>query len=339
MSEASTAHPSGAPWSVRFGRGEPARLAVIGVAFGAGYFLLWLAIVVAMGGASVQITFWGEDSWLETTVRSLVLGYTITLVGVGYRTGARCLDELRPNLVGGEEDHRAAMGALVDARPAALRAAGALGAIILVTLGSVTDVGGWGPYRLGGFAWLGLLGWLLFRAIFAHLHVARVLSRLGGQRIRIELLDLRPLAPLVGWGLQIVLVWAVWFAAMALFFVAPEPTHPLNWLGLSPLLVISIGALVLPVRGVHRRIRAAKRAELERLRTAIMAERELGLASDGEPGPRLANLVAYHGLVESVQEWPFDVATWLRFGLYVAIGAGSWVGAALVERLLERALG
>lgn len=339
MIEAVRALPPGTPWSVRLGVAEPARLAVVGVAFGAGFFLLWLAIVVAMGSSPVQITFWGEDSWLETSVRSIVLGYTITLVGVGYRLAAHCLDELRPNLVGGEEDHPTAMRALVGVRPAALRAAGAMGAIGLVTLGSVTDVGGWGPYRLGGFLWLGLLGWLLFRAIVAHLHVARVLSRLGGQRIRIELLDLRPLAPLVGWGLQIVLVWAVWFAAMALFFVAPEPSHPLNWLGLTPLLVISIGALVLPVRGVHRRIRAAKRAELARLRAAIVAERERGLASDAEPGPRLANLVAYYGLVESVQEWPFDVATWLRFGLYVAVGAGSWVGAALVERLLERALG
>jgi hypothetical protein len=326
---------------VRLGLGEPVRLAVVGAAFGAGFFLSWLAAMAAVGTPPGQIPFWEEDSWLEATIRSLVLGYTVTLAAIGYRTGARCLDELRPHLVGGEEQHREARRALVDVRVSALRAAGVLGAITLpvLALGDAVDIIGWGPHYLPSVAWLGLLGWVLFRTVMVHLHVARVLSGVGGQRIDIELLDLRPLAPLVAWGLQIVLVWAVWFAILSLFFIGPGPVNLGNWLGIIPLLVMAVGALVLPVRGVHRRIRAAKRAELDRLRAAIVAERERGLASDAEASPRLANLVAYHGLVASVQEWPFDVATWLRFGLYVAIGAGSWVGAALVERLLERALG
>jgi hypothetical protein len=39
-----------------------------------------------------------------------------------------------------------------------------------------------------------------------------------------------------------------------------------------------------------------------------------------------------------VREWPFDAPTLTRFFLYVAIPLGSWVGGALVERLLGAAL-
>ncbi len=36
--------------------------------------------------------------------------------------------------------------------------------------------------------------------------------------------------------------------------------------------------------------------------------------------------------------WPFDASTLLRFALYTSLGVGSWVGGALVERVLGAAL-
>ncbi len=39
--------------------------------------------------------------------------------------------------------------------------------------------------------------------------------------------------------------------------------------------------------------------------------------------------------LESVREWPFDAPSLVRFALYVALGLGSWLGAAAVERLLD----
>jgi hypothetical protein len=32
--------------------------------------------------------------------------------------------------------------------------------------------------------------------------------------------------------------------------------------------------------------------------------------------------------------WPLDVPSFARFAVYVAIGLGSWLGSALVERML-----
>ena len=61
-------------------------------------------------------------------------------------------------------------------------------------------------------------------------------------------------------------------------------------------------------------------------------------ATDPAPGwIGLANLVAYRSLVESTREWPFGLPAQARFALFAAIGAGSWVGGALVERLLGAA--
>ena len=54
---------------------------------------------------------------------------------------------------------------------------------------------------------------------------------------------------------------------------------------------------------------------------------------------RLATLLALKQHVAATREWPFDLGTLGRFLLYAAIGVGSWLGAAAVERLLDLFLG
>jgi hypothetical protein len=39
-----------------------------------------------------------------------------------------------------------------------------------------------------------------------------------------------------------------------------------------------------------------------------------------------------------VSTWPFDTGTLVRFGFIIAMATGSWLGGALVERLLGAAL-
>ena len=80
---------------------------------------------------------------------------------------------------------------------------------------------------------------------------------------------------------------------------------------------------------------AAKRAELDRCTEEVRALR------DGRPGAgrSLADLLAWRAYVASVPEWPFDAPTRLRFALYLVIPLGSWLGGALVEKLVDRLLG
>ena len=53
---------------------------------------------------------------------------------------------------------------------------------------------------------------------------------------------------------------------------------------------------------------------------------------------RLPGLLAWEGRVEAVSEWPIDAATLRRPGIFVLLPLGSWIGGALVERLVDAAL-
>ncbi len=104
-------------------------------------------------------------------------------------------------------------------------------------------------------------------------------------------------------------------------------------------MILAAWALVLPVRGVHRRITSAKEAKLvwsrERIRRARAALE--GSPADAERG-ELADLVAYQALVGRVQEWPFDTSTYVRFALYLLLPLGSWAAGGLIEGLVQALL-
>ena len=88
----------------------------------------------------------------------------------------------------------------------------------------------------------------------------------------------------------------------------------------------------------HRRLRDAKAAELLRVRAALRGDRsalrESPLAPEADT-LSLVDLATWCDRIGSQPEWPFDAAALRRFGLYLLIPLASWVGAALVERLLD----
>jgi hypothetical protein len=71
----------------------------------------------------------------------------------------------------------------------------------------------------------------------------------------------------------------------------------------------------------------------------MRAARAQALTEGGGEGGRLADAIAWEARVASLRDWPIEAPTLLRLALFVAIGLGSWVGAALVEKLLGRVLG
>jgi anti-sigma factor RsiW len=103
---------------------------------------------------------------------------------------------------------------------------------------------------------------------------------------------------------------------------------------------LGIVGLILPSRGVHQHIRERKREELARIRQAIASEREglFSSAPGSTPAPRMPSLLAYEARIESVREWPFDTTTVSRFGFFLLIPLVSWIGGALVERVVDAAL-
>ncbi len=106
---------------------------------------------------------------------------------------------------------------------------------------------------------------------------------------------------------------------------------------MTAVLAAAVAALLVPVRGVRRQIRREKERQLRTLRVQIDDQRHAVL--EGQPDAaelaRLPGLLALESRLEAVREWPFDTSSLARFGLYLLIGLGSWIGAAMVERLID----
>jgi hypothetical protein len=191
-----------------------------------------------------------------------------------------------------------------------------------------------------GRAWMlwvnGLVGWLLTRALLEDLRVSLIFRDAGARIPRVDLFDLTPLEPFARRAAEGVLLGAVSAALLFLIFAGEGWASTTLPALVALILAPTVGALALPLLGVHRRIRAAKRQELERIHAAARVERDALLA--GGPGSRLPALLALRAQVAELREWPVDLSTLLRVLAYLAIGLGSWVGAALVDVGIEAAL-
>lgn len=351
MAEAVAARLAPTPWLVRIYAQVPLSPVAVGLLLAAALLLFWILLSLLVPGTpAFERPLYGTGGWAETAVRCLLFGYTPTLLVLGRRGAARDLEELRPALDCSREAFAELRRRILDLDARRLRWTGLLGLVISpIGLHALADRAGlaelsarFGPsVPIWDMIWFAMLGWLLARAVHADLDVARAFSEIGARWLRFDLLELRPIAPLVRWGLRTVLLWAVWFFVVQLFWINVGPGNVSNLIAFVPLVVVALAALVIPVHGVRRRLVAAKREELERLDVEIRSERA-GLFGERRPADasdaRLANLVTYRSLVEGVRTWPFDVSTLLRFGLYLLLGLASWLGAAAVERLLDAAL-
>jgi hypothetical protein len=313
----------------------------------------YLLLEVLFGrGLAAATDFAGDYEARRLPIAAVMLGYTAMMGTYVARGTFRDLEALRPVLRGGD----APSADLREQLTWFSRRRLWVGAIIGLALSSALQETMYGR-------WTGLLfgEWSLREpcvtaALFA-LYVtigqvtvylidsARVYSRIGERHVEADLLDLTPLSPLTRHGLRIVLLLVIVVAVLMILNTVAAPSVPgamvlvfasCFW---SPL--VAFAAFFLPVRGLRRNIRSRKAEELARVREEIRRNRELAAESGpeaSEAGAKLPGLLAYMNQIESVREWPFDAPTLTRFFLYIAIPLGSWVGGALVERLLGAAL-
>jgi hypothetical protein len=293
----------------------------------------------------LDLPFWlifAEIDLLQISIIAITPAATVWAL----RGAERDLRDLRPLLHAGSGPDDTDLGRLFLLGHRTLSLIGAAG--VAIALGLLFTPGSWQDGRPAmehpNFAWAALrssaLGWLVARTIGIELAVAWGFARLGERGVAVDWLEQRPLAPFARKGLRSVFLLLVYSVLFSLFLLEPwGKVVAVPMLVLFPALCVA--ALLLPVSGVHRRLAAAKQAELARVDAALRAEAEANLkpaAAQAAPSARLANLVAYRGLLDATGTWPFDLAVWLRFALYVSLGLGSWLGGALVERLLGAAL-
>ncbi len=289
-----------------------------------------------------ELPLWQKDTWWADVVNAVLIGYLPAAQAISRRGVARDLAELRPRL----RCNDAEITALSDA------ATGQGGPIARALSLSGLALGAWStfvdPSMAGGatpsssdpwFLWsLGrntLMVWLGVRFVVYDFNVTRIYLALGRNSVDIDLLDIRSLALFARRGQRSALTWVLFSSIFSLFWVGGEAARG-NLHSLVVLLSMATFAFVGPLATLRQAIQAEKRAELERLREQI---REARAQADTAPdSPRLANLVGYYQLIDSAREWPVDAANLLKFIGYLTLGLGSWLGAAMVERILDSAI-
>ena len=308
---------------------------------------VWALFTSAVGGVAgpgpLGFPWWGPASWTEALFRGLVLGYTPALTAWARRGARRDVAALAKAGLPTPEGVDGLARSILAVPQGWMRAAGVVGLVVLPALGWLAPLlaGREAGYdttsaqRVFSTLYFMAGGWTIGRALLHDVSVSRTFSRLGASpALPFDLLDASAFRPLTRYGLRTVLLWVGWFALLSLFWIGPEAANPANAFAIVPLLVIATVAFVLPVWGAHVRLRDARRAELARADEALRGARD-GLYAPGPSDARVANLVAWRTRVEAVREWPFDAPTVLRFLAFLALGVGSWLGGAVVDRILD----
>ncbi len=156
------------------------------------------------------------------------------------------------------------------------------------------------------------------------------LSRLSNSIEKLDLLNMQPYQPLIRQGLTNALLVFGMVSVLSLLGVESRYWAALIGFWISFTVLAWIG-LMLPLRGIRRKFKAAKDQELEWCRERLKVSRD-ALKSDSGEGLSIADTLAYQSMIENQRNWPFDNSILVRFSLYLLIPLGSWLGGALVER-------
>ncbi len=161
---------------------------------------------------------------------------------------------------------------------------------------------------------------------------ALAFSRLGDD-VEIDLFNPGRLKPLVRSRLLDVVVIAGGLALTALQSLDAE----FRWANYrSSALVMIPGATLLllwPLRSIHLRMRGEKRRQLEQIDELVSQTRH---ARGSEGILRFEALLAHRDRIRQQRTWPLDTALLSRFAFYVVIPPLAWIGAALVENVIDR---
>lgn len=133
--------------------------------------------------------------------------------------------------------------------------------------------------------------------------------------------------------------------------IGTQALYPLLWLdgnlsliaALPGFLVTLTSLVYLFIRStlpLHRRLSRVKEEQLRLINNRIQQLRK-GAADDAPAGQQLIELQAlldHRTYLQACPEWPFKVTTVVRWSLYLLIPPLTWVGAALIENVVDLAL-
>jgi hypothetical protein len=338
---AHSAEPPHTDWALRPFEGSRHALLWIGGVFAAGFLATSTVFRIAVGDFTFR--FWSNPYFWLDLLNAALFAYAPVATAVLRRGRLRDLRDLRGALRCDESGFAQLEAEAVSVPPRRLAVSGLVGALLIGAM-PVLDPRFWpggrpehvlDPEMLYFAARSAATGWLFAHTVATDVTGVLALRRIGATSLRVDLLDPGALAPFARSGLRSAFLWVLASSLISLFWLGPAPGSINAPIVGSILVAVALG-FFFTVYGAHQSLVAAKQEALEalngRIRTAGASLLE-GRSLDGSPA--LADLIAFHGFLERVREWPISAPTVARGGLIAALALGSWLGGALVERLLE----
>ena len=302
--------------------------------------------VRALIGQTHPAPFWRDPFLFLDLLNSVLVVYIPTALWLLRRGRLRDLRELRPHLREGIS-YAAQVDAVVRI-PLRRLALCSLAAAVAFGVLPTIDRGFWEgpmpplthPFMIFFIIRMAITGWLGGRAIASESTSLTALSRIAATHTRVDLLDLRPFEIFARTGMRSALAWVLISSLVSLFWLGPGAGTANGFILGTILLAVALGFYAC-IHGAHRAIAAARREALgaveARIARAGASLMEGRAAAANEP--RLADLIAWHGFLERVREWPIGAPALARGVLVAALGLGSWLGGALVDRAVDRWFG
>lgn len=342
-----------APWIRRLKKGGSWNPFWLGLTIAIGFLLIRCGFdalsLVTVGFPEGSYPLWRSDTWWSELINAALIGFVPAALLFARHGIDSDLNQLKPRLPGGDADVNKIRAAAT--RPFGIIErlvifSGIVGGIGLVFVDPTMSAGAEPSLTNPNFIWsvmrTPLFTSLVFILIVSDLIATRTYLRMGRNQVEVDLLDIESMSPFARKGLRSALIWVIYSIIFSLFWLGDDVASNQNYMLLAAVLCMATAAFIVPLVGVHTNILSVKRAELDRVRSEMRAERDsvTSKSSDDEfTSSRLANLVAYYQLIDQTREWPIDAANLLRFILYILIGLGSWLGGAIVEQLLDMTIG
>lgn len=315
----------------------------VAVALGA----VFVAVEAALGRFALLATdaHVAADFQIALTLIALV-AYLLGAFAGAVRGAERTLLELARSFVRSSEAEAARSSVVGRVSSPRLRRVGLVGAGsgLLIPLATNLRFETWfvwelPPEAIAQRVLLAALGWGVARFGAVVWAESRRLSVLGAGALRVDLLDLRPLAPLASAGLRHALLSAGVLSVVVVGFRDTSVALGLPFviaLGCVANVALSGAVLWLALRGAHAAIAREKAAAEAAANVVIRAVRLPGARH--APGA-LADALAWKRFVADAPDWPLDFPTLRRFVLPLALPLASLAGGAVMEALVTRVLG
>ena len=197
-----------------------------------------------------------------------------------------------------------------------------------------------GPTSIGARAAIIGAPWLVWvvmtTAIVALIDNARLFRDLG-RRVRVDLLDVRPLTAFARVAVSSTLAIIGAQAAFPIMLLDPSMAPAASIPGLIVTTFAMAELFVLPIWPAHRAIALAKRQELARI-DRLIADVAGGSPPTPDNVPTLFPYLGYRREVAAVREWPFTTGITTRLAFYLIIPPLTWIAAAFIDAAVEHLL-